>query len=107
MPLNFSRLMREKRLSKKLSQADLADIIGYSISNVKVFEARGGVPLLPVARKIAKALDFSLDQDFDFTKTRAESYERMGTDPRRRAKSVWAKPIEHQTDTVKLTRGQE
>jgi ribosome-binding protein aMBF1 (putative translation factor) len=52
--------VRELRLARGWSQADLASAAGMTQSAVARFEAGGTVPTLPVLGRIARALDADL-----------------------------------------------
>jgi ribosome-binding protein aMBF1 (putative translation factor) len=52
--------VRELRLARKWSQAELASAAGMTQSAVARFEAGGTTPTLPVLGKIARALDAEL-----------------------------------------------
>jgi ribosome-binding protein aMBF1 (putative translation factor) len=52
--------VRELRLARKWSQAELASAAGMTQSAVARFEAGGTVPTLPVLGRIARALDADL-----------------------------------------------
>ena len=52
--------VRELRLARGWSQADLASVAGMTQSAVARFEAGGTVPTLPVLGRIARALDADL-----------------------------------------------
>jgi ribosome-binding protein aMBF1 (putative translation factor) len=52
--------VRELRLERKWSQAELASAAGMTQSAVAGFEAGGTVPTLPILGRIARALDSDL-----------------------------------------------
>jgi ribosome-binding protein aMBF1 (putative translation factor) len=52
--------VRELRLARNWSQAELASVAGMTQSAVARFEAGGTVPTLPVLGRIARALDADL-----------------------------------------------
>jgi ribosome-binding protein aMBF1 (putative translation factor) len=52
--------VRELRLARKWSQAELASVAGMTQSAVARFETGGTVPTLPVLGRIARALDADL-----------------------------------------------
>lgn len=52
--------VRELRLGRGWSQAELADAAGMTQSAVARFEAGGTVPTLPVLSRLARALDADL-----------------------------------------------
>ena len=57
----FARRIEEIRTSKSLSQAELAKKFGTSAAVVGRYERGGSTPSIEVARKIADALDVTLD----------------------------------------------
>ena len=58
---NFAKRIEEVRTSKGLSQAELAKKFGTSAAVVGRYERGGSTPSIEVARKIADALDVTLD----------------------------------------------
>lgn len=59
--MNFNKVITECRKSKDLSQTDLADASGVSREMISKYERGEAVPSLDAAKKIADALDITLD----------------------------------------------
>lgn len=60
--LKFGKKVREIRLSKKLSQGDVAKILGVHRSYISGLERGIRNPSLVTVQKIAKTLDVSADK---------------------------------------------
>ena len=60
LAFKLGEAVRELRLARRWSQADLASAAGMTQSAVARFEAGGTVPTLPVLGRIARALDANL-----------------------------------------------
>lgn len=59
--MNFSKVITECRKNKGLSQTDLADASGVSREMISKYERGEAVPSLDAAKKIANALEITLD----------------------------------------------
>jgi transcriptional regulator with XRE-family HTH domain len=59
--MNFSKIITECRKNKDLSQADLADASGVSREMISKYERGEAVPSLDAAKKMADALEITLD----------------------------------------------
>jgi putative transcriptional regulator len=57
--------VREQRLQREMSQADLAAALGVSRQTVISIEGGRYLPSLPLAFKIARLFDLSVDKMFD------------------------------------------
>jgi transcriptional regulator with XRE-family HTH domain len=60
--VEMSDVMRARRSSLGLSQADLAAAVGIDVRQIRRYEAGETSPSLPVAKSIAAALQISLDE---------------------------------------------
>jgi len=60
--LNFSKNLRKIRLSKKLSQGDVAKVFGVHRSYISGLERGVRNPSLVTVQKVAKALGVSADR---------------------------------------------
>ena len=56
--------MKQARLAKKLSQAELANLIGVSRQTINMIENDDYNPTISLCIKICKALDKTLDELF-------------------------------------------
>jgi putative transcriptional regulator len=57
--------IREQRIQRELSQADLAEGLGVSRQTVISLESGRYLPSLPLAFKIARFFDMTVDKMFD------------------------------------------
>jgi putative transcriptional regulator len=57
--------VREQRLQREMSQADLAAALGVSRQTVISIEGGRYLPSLPLAFKIARLFDLTVDKMFD------------------------------------------
>ena len=57
--------VREQRLQKEMSQAELATALGVSRQTVISIETGRYLPSLPLAFKIARLFDLTVDKMFD------------------------------------------
>lgn len=57
----FSQRLTQARKRKQLSQAELSSIAGVSTTTLSAYENNGRPPALDIAKKLADALDVSLD----------------------------------------------
>ena len=57
--------IREQRVQRELSQADLAEGLGVSRQTVISLESGRYLPSLPLAFKIARFFDMTVDKMFD------------------------------------------
>ena len=60
--INFAKKLREVRLKKKLSQGDVAKILGVHRSYISGLERGARNPSLITAQKVAKALGVSIKE---------------------------------------------
>ena len=60
MAFELGNVVRDMRVTRGWSQAELATAAGMTQSSIARFEAGGTVPTLPVLGRIAEALDASL-----------------------------------------------
>lgn len=54
--------IRSRRLAARLSQRELAQMVGISHTQVARYETQGAEPTLPVAQRLAAALGCSVDE---------------------------------------------
>ena len=59
--MSFSRRLAKIRKDKKMTQQQMADLIGIHVSQIKRYESGDTQPSLEVLRKIALALNISAD----------------------------------------------
>jgi len=59
--MSFSRRLAAIRKDKKMTQQQMADLIGIHVSQIKRYESGDTQPSLEVLRKIALALNISAD----------------------------------------------
>ena len=59
--MNFYKILVELRKQKNLSQGDLADMSGVSREMISKYERNEALPSLDAAKKLADALEVSLD----------------------------------------------
>jgi len=60
--INFGKNLRKMRLSKKLSQGDVANVLGVHRSYISGLERGVRNPSLVTVQKVAKALGISADK---------------------------------------------
>ena len=57
--------IRQKRLTKKISLLNLANVLGISRSHLYYIESKKVIPSIDVVVKITKALDYPLNELLD------------------------------------------
>ncbi len=60
--MNFPAKLKELRLSRNLTQEQLAELIGISLKTYKNYESGTTVPRIPVFRKLVIALETTADE---------------------------------------------
>lgn len=58
--------LKEARLDKRLTQQQLADLVGVAQGSIKNYEMNVSTPSILLARKIAEALNLSIDEIDEF-----------------------------------------
>jgi transcriptional regulator with XRE-family HTH domain len=56
--LNSGEILKEKRLEKKMSQADVASEVGVHVATINKYELNKRRPSPEVAQKLGKLFDF-------------------------------------------------
>lgn len=68
----MDNLVKALRIKRKMTQSDLAYCVGVSRQTIISVEKGIFTPSLTLAYKLAKVLDFKLEDMYDFTETEKE-----------------------------------